>query len=101
MIPRIRTAWCAGLSILLAGCAGTPQVNDSSLGTSRISILDGDATSRRYILFLRTPDALCYKLNCAAGDAMTFHTPRSTTTQHDRTTRSGGGRRARPRPPGS
>ena len=77
MIPRIRTAWCAGLSILLAGCAGTPQVNDSSLGTSRISILDGDATSRRYILFLRTPDGSWFQ--GGGKDALEGMAPRSMT----------------------
>ena len=42
--------------MVVSGCAGAPESTESSLGTSRISILDGDATSRRYTLFLRQPD---------------------------------------------
>ena len=49
------------LVLLVTGCAGSPDVTDSSLGRSSISILDGDADSRRYTLFLRRSDGAWFQ----------------------------------------
>ncbi|MBC02428.1 MAG: hypothetical protein CMJ34_03860 [Phycisphaerae bacterium] len=46
----------AAVLMVVAGCASSPAGNASGLGDSRISILEGDRASRRYVLHVRDSD---------------------------------------------
>ena len=66
---RISGGWATASMLLMvcvllmsfAGCAGAPETTDSSLGSSRISILDGDRESRRFTLYRRQSDGAWFQ----------------------------------------